>query len=79
MADLSPEALERFIEAVLPKVLEVTGLSREEAEVAAVSLVPPLEQDEAGDIILRGEDGQLVGLMPAGALDPYEILEGLEA
>ncbi len=77
MADLSPEALDRFVEAVLPKVLEVTGLQGEAAEVAAVSLVPPFEEDEAGNLVLRGEDDHVVGRIPAGELDPYEVLEGL--
>lgn len=78
MADLSEKDLERFIEAVLPKVLEVTGLTGEAAEVAAVSLVPPFEEDEVGNLVLRGEDDQVVGRIPAGELDPYAVLEGLE-
>jgi len=78
MADLNPAALDRFIGATVQKVIEVTGLAVDEARVAAVSLVPPFEEDENGNAVLRLEDGQIVGRVPLAELDPYAVLEGLE-
>lgn len=79
MADLSPAALRRFIDATVAKVVEATGLPIEEARVAAVSLLPPFEEDDAGNILLRDEEGRFVGSVPADEIDPYEILERLDA
>lgn len=78
MSDLSVKALERFVAAVLPKVIALTGLPREDAEIAAVSLLPPVEEDDAGNILLRDEEGRLVGSVPADEIDPYEVLEAIE-
>jgi len=78
MADLSPSALRRFIDATAPKVVEATGLPVDEARVAAVSLVPPFEEDGEGNAVLRLEGGQIVGRVPLAELDPYDVLEGLE-
>ena len=78
MADLNPAALDRFIGATVQKVIEVTGLAADEARVAAVDLVPPFEEDGRGNAVLRGEAGQVIGLVPLAELDPYEVLEGLE-
>lgn len=78
MADLNPEALRRFIDAIVPRIVELTGLSREQAKVAAVSLIPPFEEDGAGNILLRDEEGRLVGSVSAAEIDPCEVLEGIE-
>ncbi len=78
MAVMSPRALGWFIEAVLPTVVELTGLPPEEASVAAESLVPPFEQDDEGKIILRGGDGKVVGLVSMDDINPYDVLDDIE-
>ena len=78
MAELSPRALGWFIEAVLPVVMERTGLPREEAAVAAESLVPPFEQDEEGNIVLRGADGRVVGSVSKDDVNPFDVIDDIE-
>jgi hypothetical protein len=78
MAELSPRALGWFIEAVLPVVMERTGLPREEAAVAAESLVPPFEQDEEGNIVLRGADGTIVGAVSKDDVNPFDVIDDIE-
>lgn len=78
MAELSPRALGWFIEAVLPAVMERTGLPREQAAVAAESLVPPFEQDEEGNIVLRGADGKVVGAVSKDDVNPFDVIDDIE-
>ena len=78
MAELSPRALGWFIEAVLPVVMERTGLPREEAAIAAESLVPPFEQDDDGNIVLRGADGEIVGVVSKDDINPFDVIDDIE-
>lgn len=78
MAELSPRALGWFIEAVLPVVMERTGLPREEAAIAAASLVPPFEQDDEGSIVLRGADGEIVGVVSKDDINPFDVIDDIE-
>ena len=76
MADLSPLALKRFLDAVTPQVVAATGLPRENARSVAVSLIPPFAADGT-DLLLRNPDGVTVGRIPMAELDPVAVLEAI--
>lgn len=77
MAELSEATLDAFVAAIVPRIVEATGMTQAEAEAVAVSAVPPFDMD--GDaVVLRDAAGTVRAVVSEDVLDPYGLLESLE-
>lgn len=78
MADLSPEMADLLTDELVARIVTLTGLPEVTAREVAVSAIPPYDID-GEEILLRDSNGAIVARVGESDLDPYEILERIDA
>lgn len=78
MADLNEETEALLVDRLTARIVALSGLDETVAREVAISAIPPYDL-EGEQVILRDLTGAVVARVPEEALDPYGILESIDA